>query len=386
MKVIFWLSSLFIIYTYIGYPLFIVIRKMFISNHSRACLSELPKISVVIAAHNAEEYISRRVIDINRQNYPPEKLKIIVVSDGSTDRTVDELSNLSCSNLEIIALPYNQGKAMALNAGIAASVGELVIFCDVRQKFHPDAIRHLSDTFADPDVGCVSGELFFLQDAESAIQAEIGAYWKYEKWVRKKESATGSVVGATGAIYAIRRKLYRPLPQGTLLDDVLTPMNIVAQGYLCLFNSKSIAYDVISKNVSQEWKRKVRTLAGNWQLLSLSPSLLIPWRNPIWWRFLSHKIFRLLVPLALVVNFLAGMLAENILYRIATLLQLLFCAVALIGWLFPATRENRFVNCTYFFIVMNAAAVAGFWKWVTGQCNTTWQPASYTAPPHSQSM
>ncbi|WP_319586824.1 glycosyltransferase family 2 protein [uncultured Desulfobulbus sp.] len=377
MKIIFWSSLFFILYTYLGYPFWLAFRKKcFLSrNNFEVDTCELHDIAVVIAVYNEEKNISKRVVDINRQNYPQEKLKIIVVTDGSTDRTMDELSKLSFSNLEIISLPENQGKSMALNVGVAAARSELVIFTDARQAFAPNAIRNLNDTFADPNVGCVSGELVFLQDTESAIREEMGVYWKYEKWIRKTESITGSVVGATGAIYAIRRKLYRTLPQGALLDDVLTPMNIVMQGYRSLLNSESIAYDNFSRDVAQEWKRKVRTLAGNWQLLSIAPSLLLPWQNPLWWRFLSHKIFRLLVPLGLSLFLVASVLAEGFFFEVAMLLQLVVYTVALLAWLIPTTRKYKVVKLIYFFVLMNIAVTIGFWKWATGQCHTVWQPA-----------
>ncbi len=203
----------------------------------------------------------------------------------------------------------------------------------------------------------------------------MGAYWRYEKWIRKMESRTGSVVGATGAIYAIRRDLYRNLPVGTLLDDVLTPLNVIEQGFRCTFNSCAVAYDAVSKNARQEWRRKVRTLAGNWQLMSLHPELLLPWRNPCWWRLLSHKFMRLFVPFALIILLVTSCLLSGGFYRTMAGMQLLIYALSFIGALVPRVRSFRIVNMSYFFLVMNAAALGGFWRWVTGGCRTVWQPA-----------
>lgn len=379
-ELLFFISFIFISYTYVGYPVLLKLRKMFTSHSSlvKEDILGLPDISVVIAVHNEELNIARRIEDVKNQNYPANKMQIVVVSDGSTDRTVDVLHDLSDSNLKVIILPDNNGKAAALNIGLAEASGEIIVFTDARQFFAPNAIFNLMQAFSDPVVGCVSGELIFLQDVESSIQAEMGAYWVYEKWIRKAESSTGSTVGATGAIYAIRKNLFRPLPHRTILDDVLTPLNIVMQGYRCLFHSESIAYDVISKDVKQEWKRKVRTLAGNWQILSASPIVLLPWRNPLWWRFLSHKIFRLLVPFALVVFLFAGVMAEGRIYCLASIFQLLFYSVVLIALSFPSTRKYRIVNVSYFFLMMNLAAVVGFWVWVTDRCDTAWQSACKT--------
>ena len=194
----------------------------------------------------------------------------------------------------------SQGKPFCINTGVVAATGDIIVFADCRQRFADKAIKELVKNFADQKVGCVSGELALEKTPGSTIQTEMGAYWRFEKWLRKLESSTGSVPGATGAIYAIRKNLFRPLPVQTLLDDVLLPMHICMQGFRTIFENKAIAYDVISMNLDVEKKRKVRTLAGNWQLLILEPRLLNPLENPIWIRFMSHKIFRLLIPYCLI--------------------------------------------------------------------------------------
>ncbi len=374
MAIIFWLSVCFIFYTYLGYPLWLfVFKKLHLQSVTKNSIE--PSVSVVIAAHNEAQNIVARIQNLFSQDYPPDKLEVIVVSDGSTDNTIDLLNEHCQRNLHLVVLPINQGKAVALNVGLEKSQSEIVIFTDARQTFAPGVLRHLAANFADPQVGCVSGELIFWQDAASSIQAEMGAYWKYEKWIRKAESSTGSVVGATGAIYAVRRSLYKPLPQGTLLDDVLTPMNIVMQGYRCVFDGAAVAYDVISVDVGQEWRRKVRTLAGNWQLLSLNCRLAMPFVNPIWWRFLSHKIFRLLVPFALISALVSSTAMDGMLATSALICQLSLYGAAVAAKLVPATRENKVINLAFFFTVMNIAALVGFWRWITGQSASSWQPA-----------
>lgn len=325
-----------------------------------------------MSALNEEGRIVARLDNLLGQQYPAGKMEIVVVSDGSTDRTAEVVRQYADRNVRLIELGERNGKAVAVNQGVSEANSEIIVFADARQRFEPGVVAQLVSNFNDPSIGCVSGELILLQHEESDIQAEMGAYWKYEKWIRKAESATGSVVGATGAIYAIRRELYRPLPQGTLLDDVLTPMDIVMQGKRCIFDGTALAYDKVSKDAVQEWTRKVRTLAGNWQLLSLCPRLALPIINPLWWRFMSHKIFRLLVPFALVGMLISGALVGSWFYAAATLVQVLFYMAAMSGLLIPATRSVSLINLSYFFLVMNAAAVAGLWRWLTGQCNTAW--------------
>lgn len=334
-----------------------------------------PFVSVVIAAHNEERNISKRLQNLLQQDYPRDMLEIIVSSDGSTDGTVKLAAGFADQGVIVTELTTSFGKAAALNHGLTMSKGEIIVFTDARQEFHSDAIKNLVANFADETVGCVSGELHFLEDPDSKIEAEMGAYWRYEKFIRRSESASGSVVGATGCIYAIRRELYQLLPAGTILDDVLTPMNIARQGKRVLFEAQAVAYDIISKNAAQEWRRKVRTLAGNWQLLNLAPWIMLPWENPLWWRYVSHKLLRLLVPFAMLVLFVVSLLLPGNFFRMIALMQLVFYVIALSGFLLPATRSSRLVNLSYFFMVMNAAAVAGFWKWLTGGCATAWQPA-----------
>ena len=264
---------------------------------------DFPHVSVVIAARNEEKNIERRIRNIMNQDYPKEKLEVIVVSDGSIDATDDivkaimsEVERRAKGFLRILSHQPSFGKPFCINAGVAAATGDIIVFADCRQRFADNAIKELIKNFVDQKVGCVSGELVLEKTPGSSMQTEMGAYWRFEKWVRKLESSTGSVPGATGAIYAVRKKLFRPLPIQTLLDDVLIPMRICMQRFRTIFDSKAIAYDTVSMNFALEKKRKIRTLAGNWQLLILEPSLLNPFKNPIWARFLSHKILRLLIP------------------------------------------------------------------------------------------
>jgi poly-beta-1,6-N-acetyl-D-glucosamine synthase len=374
MAIVFWISFAVVFYTYLGYPLWLWLLKK-VRPRPVAKGEVEPQVSVVLAACNEERNIVGRIENLLGQEYPPEKLEIIVVSDGSEDATVALARGGGAGNIVVLALPERQGKAVALNLGVVAATGEVVLFCDARQSFAPDVVRQLVANFADPAVGAASGELMLYSRRSGQLQAELGAYWRYEKWIRKAESACGSVVGATGAVYAIRRRLYRPLPPGTLLDDVLTPMQIVMQGYRVVFDGEAKAYDIVSQNVSQEWVRKVRTLAGNWQLLGNLPALLLPWRNPCCWRYLSHKVLRLLVPLALVSLLVSGAVADGLVYRAATWLQGVFYAMAALGGAIPAARTNKVIKLSCFFAVMNLVAVAGFWRWATGRSATAWRPA-----------
>lgn len=374
LTMLFWISFVLVVYTYLGYPLCLAILKKVRTRPVEKGFCQ-PQVSVVIAACNEEQTIIRRIDNLLAQDYPSDKLEIIIVSDGSQDRTVEFARRVEGRNIKIVVLAQRQGKAVALNEGVSLASGELVVFCDARQTFEEDTIRQLVANFADQTVGCVSGELMLHRNRSDGIQVEMGAYWHYEKWIRRNESASGSVVGATGAVYAIRRILYRDLPHGTLLDDVMVPMQVVMQGFRTVFDGSARAHDVVSHNVSQEWVRKVRTLAGNWQLMSFLPILLAPWKNPCCWRFISHKVLRLIVPFALLVLIVSGALLNEPIYRAATWSQLVFYGVAGMGGAIPMTRSNRVVNLCYFFLIMNVIAMTGFWRWLRGESATIWQPA-----------
>lgn len=374
MKLLFWSSILFVLYTYAGYPLLLALLSRLKARPVRGMGFAAP-VSVVIAARNEESTIAGRIENLLSQEYPAGLAEIVVVSDGSTDETGAVVAGFADRNVVLLPLPEGLGKAVALNRGVGRATGEIIVFTDARQTFSPGAVRRLVQNFADPAVGCVSGELMLTDDGESGIRAEMGAYWRYEKGIRRLESASGSVVGATGAIFAIRRALYRPLPEGTILDDVLTPMTVAMQGYRVLFDGGATACDRISKSAGQEWRRKVRTLAGNWQLLTLAPSLLLPWRSPLWWRFLSHKLCRLLVPFALLAAFVTSLVCEGYIYLALLAGQSFLYAAAAAGALMPSARRLRFVNVPFFFMLLNAAAVAGLWLWLTGRCAASWRPA-----------
>lgn len=371
-ELFFWSAVGLCVYTYAVYPGLLYLYSKLASRPVGKSFI-FPGISVIIAARDEEGNITRRLDDLLAQDYPQSHMEILVVSDGSRDRTEEVVKKYAAGNVTIYSLGGGSGKAAALNYGVSQAKGEIIVFTDARQTFKKDAIRQLVANFADPEVGCASGELHLRENSGSQINAEMGGYWRYEKFIRLSESRTGSVVGATGCIYAIRREFYRQNPIGTILDDVLTPLNIARSRKRVVFDSQSVAYDDISANVGQEWLRKVRTLSGNWQLLSAAPWTIVPGRNPIWWRFVSHKVARLLVPYALVAILVSGALTPGRAYLVMSLAQLAAYVAAVIGICFPKTRKIGVINLGSFFLVMNAAAVVGFWKWVTGACATTWK-------------
>jgi cellulose synthase/poly-beta-1,6-N-acetylglucosamine synthase-like glycosyltransferase len=368
MAILFWASVALVIYVYLGYPLLLrvwarICRRQ-AAGPNPAPAGGAPAVSIVIAVRNEGRRLGARVKNLVGLDYAGPR-QIIVVSDGSTDDTAAVAASFGRA-VDLIEVPQG-GKAAALNAGVARARFDLIVFADARQAYAGDALRELVAPFADPRVGGVSGEL--LLDCESALFANrraapdrrrghavqlrqvaverrvvtdrrrtilstiadgVGMYWRYEKELRRLESSIGSMLGATGAIYAIRKSLWRPLPPGTILDDVLTPMRVVLSGSRVVFNERARAFDRAAVDAEAESRRKVRTLAGNYQILWLEPRLLLPWRNPVWLQYVSHKLGRLAVPYALLAAFAANvaLFDEHVFYRASLVAQVGFVLLA----------------------------------------------------------
>jgi biofilm PGA synthesis N-glycosyltransferase PgaC len=353
MALTFWLCAAIVVYVYIGYPALLFVwagvRRHGRRAHSRKRREKMkretgancwPSISIVIAARNEAHRLPARLINLLGLEYPGIR-QIIVVSDGSTDGTGDVLRRFAAA-VDVVSIEA-AGKAAALNAGVAAATGELLVFADARQTFAVDALIELARPFEDPRVGAVSGELILEQPDSSGTAEGLGLYWRLEKRLRELESDVNSMVGVTGAIYALRRSLWNPLPAGTILDDVLIPMRCVMQRQRVVFNRRAVAFDRFADSAS-EARRKRRTHAGNYQLLVLEPQLLVPWHNPIWLQYVSHKLGRLIVPYALIGLFVSNaMLASSsVAYAIAFSAQCSFYVLAAIGaFLELADRPGR---------------------------------------------
>ena len=283
-----------VFYVLLGYPLLLaVLARSFPKPVRRGPYR--PRLSVILAVHNGAPFLAAKLDSLLQTDYPPEKLEILVLSDGSTDATERIAESYRDRGVTLLRMPRG-GKAAALNAGVARATGEVLVFTDVRQKVNSASLSSLTECLADPDVGVVSGELVMNSSGPEG-KKDVGLYWRYELWIRKQLSRTGSMEGATGALYAMRRELAVPLPPGTLLDDMYLPLAALFRGYRIVLEERALAYDS-SAELQAEFFRKVRTLAGNYQVLGAFPALLWP-GNPIWIHFLSHKLGRLALPFAL---------------------------------------------------------------------------------------
>ena len=374
METIFIVSAFVVAYAYVIYPVIVLAWSRLRHRRVEKRYRQMP-VSVVIAARNEEANISARLENLLAQEYPRELLEIIVVSDGSTDRTA-ELVKLYAGQVQLLECATPVGKATALNIGVAAATRDIVVFADARQRFSPNAIAELVSVFHDQAVGAVSGELILVAGEEvGEVHEGVGLYWQYEKLIRRSESAIASVVGATGSIYAVRRALYVPLAPNTLLDDFLVPMRIVLAGYRVIFLRAARAFDFSSATAAREFARKVRTLAGNYQAVAMEPRLLDPRANPVLFQFVSHKLLRLVVPyFCLAAWITSALLLQQPVYLVLFVVQTLFYAMGLLN-LTPlrSARLAAMPRVSWTFTVMNAAAVAGLWMYLTRDDNEIWR-------------
>lgn len=366
MRWVFWGAAGLIAYTYVGYACWLRLRRLWRSRPVRRG-AYTPSVSIAMVVRNEEQVLERKLQNLLALDYPP--CQIIVVSDGSTDRTEEILREHGRdARLQLVLKQLSQGKASGLNDAMELAQGEIVVFTDARQKIEPAAVRLLVENFADPEVGCVSGELM-LGDAGAGESSQgLGLYWRIEKQVRELEAASGSTVGATGALYAVRRELLTTVPQETILDDVYLPMQVVRQGKRTVFDARARAWDSPNLGVEKEFSRKVRTLSGNYQLVQLAPWLLSS-RNPLRFEFVSHKLLRLVVPFGLAALLLASLVLSGPFYRAVLGLQLLFYVLSALALSRMVKRGilARIADASGTFVLLNGAAIVALVNFVVGR-------------------
>jgi len=363
-EVLFWSGFAILFLSYCGYGLWIAWCARYRPNPARphhAPDDELPAVTCVISARNEASLIGRKIATVRAQDYPQDKIFILVVSDGSSDQTDGVVRTWSRRDerIRLMRLEHASGKPAAINCARPRIRTDLAVFMDVRQELTPRAIRDLVAYFADPTVGVVSGDLRVKGDM----------YWRYERFVRRCESRSGSMVQTTGSLYAIRTADIPPIPPTTILDDVYIPLSVALTGRRIVMAEAAGSLDVATATVKSEFVRKVRTLAGLVQICHILKGCLHPTRNPAWGRFILHKLSRLACPYALVALFVGSFLAPHWGYRLVLtglVLTLFMAATAPLGVRF------RLASVTTSFLALNAAAFWAVPAYYFGWASVTW--------------
>lgn len=376
MEAALWACAALATYAYLGYPALVFLAAA-LRPRPAAKAEVRPTVTAIVVARDEEARIAAKIATLRALDYPRERLDLIVVSDGSTDRTAAVVGANADAALTLLEFPEPRGKAACLNDAVAGARGEVLLLGDARQDLDPAALTSLVACLADARVGAVSGELHLAADPGAAAR-DLGLYWRLEKAVRHAESRFDSTVGVTGAIYAVRRELFPHLDPRTILDDVAVPMAVARRGLRVLFAPEARAFDRIAEDDAHEFRRKVRTLAGNFQLAALHPWLLSPWHNRLWVQTVSHKLLRLLVPWCLAVVLAASVgLARTPAYALLAAAQLAVYGLAAFGfWRARRGRPLGLASVPYAFALLNVAAAVALFRFLGGRERAAWKAAA----------
>jgi cellulose synthase/poly-beta-1,6-N-acetylglucosamine synthase-like glycosyltransferase len=385
---VFWTCLLLILYTYLLYPvvLFLAYAASQVRRdwrylmhgrdrrHSHLPPQALPAVSVVIPAFNEERRLPAKIDNLQALDYPEEKLEVIFVSDGSTDRTNEILSSVGDPRVRLVVLPVRQGKPTALNHAVSEARHDVLVFCDAATLFAPDAIKHLVRHLSDPRVGVVCGAVR-LQGTSEFEQTE-GVYWQYESMLRLMEARLEATVTASGALYAIRRACYRPLPADVLIDDFMVPMTARKLGYRVRFDPEAVATEFAADSVQDEFTRRVRLAVGSFR--ALREFVRVPLPPFTFLALFSHKVLRWILPFLMIGLFISNVwLWRSPFYQGALVVQLMFYLWAAVGFVFRHRLQRvRFGLIAYFLFTMNLAFLVGFARFLGGRDKATWQRVS----------
>ncbi|MFA6400290.1 MAG: glycosyltransferase family 2 protein [Salinivirgaceae bacterium] len=384
LEIVFWFLLFSILYSYLIYPFSLFIISLFgkkTKKHANQ-LEYFPTVTLFVTAFNEAEFVIKKVENSLKLNYPKDKLRLIWVTDGSTDATNELLQNFP--EVTVFYEPQRNGKVHAMNRGMQFVDSEIVIFSDGNTLLSQDTVIAIVTAFANPKVGCVAGEKRIQLDVkDNAATSGEGLYWKYESWVKDQESNMGSCMGAAGELFAIRRSLFFSVPNDTILDDFTISLKIAMQGYKIDYTPEAFALEQASASVDEEMKRKIRIAAGSFQsVFRLLPLLNIFKYGTLSWQFISHKLFRwIIIPLSLVliipINIiLANYSSHTSLYQSIGFIQILLYFIVLLGFIFRKRKTSwGFMFVPYYFFIANKALWLGFFRFLGGKQSVKWERA-----------
>lgn len=377
--ILFWVSVFLIVYTYVGFPLGVILRGLIWGHpYKQKELTASPTVSIVISAYNEAKSIGAKLDNILSMDYDRDCLEVVIASDGSTDGTDAIVESYKEHGVKLISLP-RVGKAAALNAAVEASSGDILVFSDANSMYKDDAIQKLVNPFGDPNVGGVAGNQIYRTEVTGGSTTDgERAYWNFDRTLKQFQGKSGNTLAATGAIYAIRRRLFRPIPDG-VSDDFVTSTGVIVQGYRLIFAPDAIAYEPVAATSQVEFGRKVRVIIRSWKAFIFMRELLNPFQYGFYAiQLFSHKILRYLVVFPLLALFLVSpfLWKAGFIYQMATIGQVAFYSCALLGLRLNGTHfaRKKIFTIPFYFCMVNAASLVAIIKVLRGQQIKHWEP------------
>ncbi len=375
LEIAFWLMAGAVLYSYVGYPLLLWLRASVRGKDNRLQLrKDWPAVTYVVAAHNEEQYIRKKIENALALDYEPERFRVVVVSDGSTDRTDEIARSFDDDRFSFLRVDDRGGKAQALNRALETIDSEIVVFTDANVFADKDAVRRLVECLFADDVGAATARVELVASTDSEPLGE-GVYMRYERWIQKLESSFWSVVGVDGALFAVRRKYLSPLPRNTILDDFRTALEVAMAGQRIVYEPAARAVEEVPAEVSQEFRRKSRIAAGGFQLLrDVGYRKLHSAPGRFLFSFVSHKLIRWYVPFLLIGALIASaLLSGSLVYRGLFFAQVVLYGIALVALFFPRVRRLSIPYVAYYFVSLNAALLVGWFRAKRGTQRVTWR-------------
>ncbi len=373
-ELLFWACAGVLIYVYVGYPLLLALVAAFVPR-KQPQPGYLPRLSVLIAAYNEEASIARKIQQTLALDYPPDKLEILVLSDGSTDRTDGIVKSFLDPRVRLLRTEPRRGKTHAQNQGVRASLGEILVFSDATTTYHPQALRYLACNYEDPRVGAASGRYQYF-DSEGRSPTGLGtiAFWIYENLLKMLQSRIKTITGCCGCIYSVRKSAYTDLPED-VISDLVQPLWVIQKGFRVVFEARALAYEETTKSTAEEFAMRVRVVTRGIRGILSVPDLLKPWKfGRVSFQLFSHKILRWLVPFFLILMFASNLtLANRSGYGFFLVLQILFYVLALLSMAVPLHGRWKFLGIPLYFCTLNAAALCSVFEVLRGRKYVTWQ-------------
>lgn len=380
-EILFWLSVVTLVYTYAGYP-FILFCLSSVFRQASAQPGYTPFLSVLIAAYNEEGGIKKKIEQTLELDYPAHKLEILVLSDGSTDGTDDIVRSFSDSRVRLVRVNDRKGKTNAQNEGVLQAHGDVLVFSDATTIYHRQALRYLAWNYVDPGVGAASGRYQYF-DPKGGSPTGLGtvAFWNYENFIKKMQSAIRTISGCCGCIYSVRREAYTPLASD-VISDLVQPLHVIRKGYRVVFEDRALAFEETTQSASEEFSMRVRVVTRGIRGLLSVPALLMPWRfGWVSFQLWSHKVVRWLVPFFLLSLFYSNVLLwRNAGYRFFLAIQAAFYLLTVISLIVPVQRLWKPLGVPLYFCTLNAAALFSVIEVLRGKKYVIWQTVRTSHP------